>query len=517
MPSIKRAIVSVSDKTGILALARALETAGVEILSTGGTAKYLRDAGVEITLVSEVTGFPEILDGRVKTLHPNLYGGLLAVRDNPSHREQLAEHKIQTIDMVVINLYPFEKTIGKQGIALPEAIENIDIGGPCMVRAAAKNYENVTVVTSVRQYTRVVDEFKRNGSSIPVEVNRKFAIEAFRMTAKYDSLIHNYLTDTPSIFPEEIKFDFEKIQDLRYGENPHQKAALYRNTTNREGGIVNAQQLHGKELSYNNLLDAESALGLCAEFEQPVVVILKHNNPCGVGVSDDLSEAYKIANATDPVSAFGGIVGINRPVDAKIAQQISEVFTEVVLAEDFSEDALEILQAKKNLRLLKMPEIRRQRKRALELKRISGGLLVQDQDFLGLHDIELRVVTKRQPSDDEWQAMRFGWVVCKWVKSNAIVYAGKDRTIGIGAGQMSRVDSSRIAVEKAKSFGLSTEGAALASDAFFPFRDGVDIVAEAKATAIIQPGGSIRDDEVIRAADENNIAMVFTGVRHFRH
>jgi phosphoribosylaminoimidazolecarboxamide formyltransferase/IMP cyclohydrolase len=520
MPKIQRALLSVYDKTGIVEFATGLQQNRVEIISTGGTAKHLNANGIRTRPISEITEFPEILQGRVKTLHPKIFGGLLALRKDSAQMDETRQHGIDLIDMVVVNLYPFEQTISKNDVSVSEALENIDIGGPTMIRAAAKNYLDVTVVTAPSQYEKVLSEIRENQGEISSELRQQLAAEAFALTCGYDAAIHNYLSKlsaSATAFPKRIHFTFEKVQDLRYGENPHQRAALYREIGKDFAGLVNAKQLHGKELSFNNIIDLGAAIGVVAEFEEPCAVIIKHTNPCGVAIDKNLREAYLNAKATDPLSAFGGIVGLNRKVDPETARSISEVFTEAIIAPGFEPDALAILKSKKNLRLLDCAEVKSGRSNGIDFKWVDGSLLVQDKDLLNINDIKFEVVTARQPTEDEWAAMKFGWRVAKWVKSNAVVYSKQDRTVGIGAGQMSRVDSSLLAAEKANRMGLSLVGTAVASDAFFPFRDGVDAAAEAGATAIIQPGGSIRDQEVIRAADEHNLTMVFTHVRHFRH
>jgi len=520
MPRIRRALISVYDKTGIADFARELCDLNVEIVSTGGTAKHLEANGVHSTSISDVTSFPEILGGRVKTLHPKIFGGLLAVRDDATHAKELAENKIVLFDLIVVNLYPFEATIAREDVSLRQALENIDIGGPCLLRAAAKNFIHVAAVTSPRQYRGILDELQENGSELTIETRKTLSVSAFKTTMAYDRAIQSYLSgernDTDN-FPATIHLGLEKVEDLRYGENPHQKAALYRIAGEKPSGLLEAKQLHGKELSYNNLLDANTALGILREFETPCVAIVKHNNPCGVAMGQSLAAAYENARATDPVSAFGSIVGLNRSVDIEAARAISNIFTEVVLAPGYDSEALGLLARKKNLRLLELASMVPPNRIEAQITCIQGGVLLQDQDFVEENDINLKVVSIRQPSPEELIALKFGWRICKWVKSNAIIYCRADRTIGIGAGQMSRVDSSRIAADKARKMGLDLVGTVLASDAFFPFRDGVDIAAEVGATAIIQPGGSIRDEEVIQAADEHGLAMVFSGVRHFRH
>ncbi|MFQ5822452.1 MAG: bifunctional phosphoribosylaminoimidazolecarboxamide formyltransferase/IMP cyclohydrolase [bacterium] len=520
MPKIKRALLSVYNKSGIVEFATILQEYGVQIISTGGTAKHLNENGIKTRSISELTEFPEILQGRVKTLHPKILGGLLALRKDSAQMEETRQLRIDLIDLVVVNLYPFEETIAKKNISLLEALENIDIGGPTMIRAAAKNYLDVTVVTAPSQYEKVLTEFKNNQGEISLDLRQQLAAEAFARTCRYDAVINSYLSKiatSESVFPNHVYFNFEKVQDLRYGENPHQRAALYREISKDFAGITNARQLHGKELSFNNIIDLGAALGIVREFEEPCAVIIKHTNPCGVAIGENLCEAYLNAKATDPLSAFGGIVGLNRTVDFETAQAISELFTEAIIAPGFEPEALTILQSKKNLRLLEGTDHAFINSHDFDIKRVQGGLLLQDQDLLKINDINFKVVTKRQPSEDEWAAMKFGWRVAKWVKSNAVVYTTTDRTKGIGAGQMSRVDASLLAVEKAKRMGLALKGTAVASDAFFPFRDGVDAAAEAGATAVIQPGGSIRDEEVIQGADEHNLTMVFTHIRHFRH
>ncbi len=520
MPKVKRALISVFDKTGIVDFARLLSDLGVEIISTGGTARHLNENGIKTCTISDITAFPEILNGRVKTLHPKIIGGILALRDSDSQIKETELHGIGLIDLVVVNLYPFEEIIRNKDCSLSDALENIDIGGCTLIRAAAKNFINVAVVTLPGQYEKVLNEIKSTKGEISLETRRILACEAFAQSSSYDSKINTYLsTETASgtTFPDRFQFQFEKVQDLRYGENPHQHAAWYREIGNEIFGLNAAKQLHGKELSFNNILDLDTALGIVQEFQMPCAVIIKHTNPCGLCIAQNISEAYLNAKATDPVSAFGGIVGVNRIVDADAARAISEIFTEAIIAPGFESDALKTLQSKKNLRILECPDITKSTKQELDIKKVQGGILLQDQDFFKLNDINLSVVTTRQPNAEEWDAMKLGWQVAKWVKSNAIVFTSKDRTIGIGAGQMSRVDSTQIAIEKAKRLGLLLEGTAVASDAFYPFRDGVDVAAKAGARAIIQPGGSIRDEEVIKAADEHDITMVFTNIRHFRH
>ncbi len=523
MPKIRRALISVSNKTGIEAFAKGLNELGVEILSTGGTALRLKDLGIPVRSVSEYTGYPEMMDGRVKTLHPKIHAALLAVRDNEEHMKQVKEHNIELIDMVVVNLYPFEKTVAKPGVSLEEAVENIDIGGPTMLRSAAKNYRNVAVICNHMRYPHILEEMKNNNGCVSEESCAVLAFEVFDHTAKYDEKIARYLGKQflveedrkDTVFPDRLEITMQKIQELRYGENSHQKAAFYRKVGGGAKGLVNIKKLHGKDLSFNNILDLEAAWKVVLEFKNPVSVIIKHTNPCGVAESKDLCSAYLKALECDPVSAFGSVVGFNREVDRKTAEELSRNFVEAVIAPRFDEGALEVLKRKENIRLIVLNEDEFTRN-DYDYKRISSGLLVQNNDdklFAG----ELKVATKKKPTEDEMEALKFAWKVCKHVKSNAIVYTRKDRTIGIGAGQMSRVDSSELAIAKAKKQKLDIKGTVLASDAFFPFRDAVDAAAKAGVTAIIQPGGAKNDDEVIAACDDHGIAMVMTGIRHFRH
>jgi phosphoribosylaminoimidazolecarboxamide formyltransferase / IMP cyclohydrolase len=509
---IRRALLSVSDKTGLVEFARFLAGRGVELISTGGTAKALRDAGVKVIELSDYTGFPEMMDGRVKTLHPKVHGGLLQRRDLATHREQAQKHGIPTIDLVVVNLYPFEQTVAKPDCTAELAIENIDIGGPSMLRSAAKNHEAVTVVVDPADYASVQKEMEKGGDTTSV-TRQKLAAKVFRHTSHYDHLISSYLTRLAETDPlqETAGILRRRAQALRYGENPHQKAALYGNF------LESFRQRHGKELSYNNVLDLSAAAGLIAEFREaePTLAILKHTNPCGVGTGKKLAEAWEKAFATDRLAPFGGIIAANRPLDGETAKAIAEIFSEVILAPSFSPEALQILQAKKNLRLIENHE---KGGAGWDFRSVrGGGLLVQEADESGDLERDWKVVTKRQPSEAEMRAMRFGWKVVRHVKSNAIVYSSEDRTLGIGAGQMSRVDSSRIAVWKAGEAKLSLKGSTVASDAFFPFPDGLEAAAQAGATAAIQPGGSVKDPEVIAAADRLGVAMIFTGRRHFRH
>jgi len=520
MVKIKRALISVSDKEGIGQFAMGLNGLGVEILSTGGTASLLKEKGLPIISVSDYTGFPEMLDGRVKTLHPKIHGGLLGQRSKKEHLDKMKEYGIKPIDMVIVNLYPFEETIAKEGCTLSEAIENIDIGGPTMLRSAAKNYIDVTVIVDPGDYERVLKEMKENDGFISLDTNFQLAKKVFQLTARYDGAISNYLGSLDNKekrhgFPETLTLQFKRSQGLRYGENPHQEAAFYIERSINEPCVSNAAQLQGKELSFNNIIDLDAALETVKEFQEIAAVIIKHTNPCGVAISEkSLVEAYCKARDCDPISAFGGIVGFNRKVDVKTAAEIVSTFVEAIIAPGYDKDALEILKEKKDLRVLLVPSLEGYLQEGYDLKKVVGGLLVQDRD-LGMVDFKsLKVVTKRSPTEDELKAMSFAWKVCKHVKSNAIVYSTSDQVVGVGAGQMSRVDSSRIAVMKAN---LPTDGTVLASDAMFPFRDGVDAAAKAGVTAIIQPGGSIRDEEIIQAANEYNIAMVFTVMRHFRH
>ena len=506
---IRRALISVSDKTGIVDFAQALSRFDVELISTGGTSQTLRDAGLDVRDISDVTGFPEMMDGRVKTLHPRVHGGLLAIRNNAVHVAAMQQHGIEPIDMVVVNLYPFAETIKRQGVTREEAIEQIDIGGPAMIRSAAKNSQDVAVVVSPDQYAPIADELKEHGGALSINTRHRLAQTAFEQTAQYDSMVSSYLAGATGPLPERLTWTMKKVADLRYGENPHQQAALYQTSGS---GIANAEVLSGKEMSFNNYVDAEAAWQLVCDFEQTACAIIKHTNPSGVGIGDTLAEAYQKALATDPVSAFGGIVAFNRRVDATAAQEVTKVFTEVVIAPGYDPEALEVLRGKKNLRVIRMNSTEQSRR--FEVKEIGGGMLVQTPDAHKLSSNELKIVTERQPSAEEIRALLFAWTVCKHTKSNAIVYARADQTVGVGAGQMSRVDSVKIGAMRAQ---LPVEGSVLASDAFFPFRDGIDEAARHGITAVIQPGGSVRDDEVIAAANEHGLAMVFTGIRHFKH
>jgi phosphoribosylaminoimidazolecarboxamide formyltransferase/IMP cyclohydrolase len=514
------ALISVSDKTGVLEFARGLHALGVTLLSTGGTAKLLAEAGLPVTEVAEHTGFPEMLDGRVKTLHPTIHGGLLARRDVPAHMAALNEHRIATIDLLVVNLYPFEATVAKPGCTLEDAIENIDIGGPAMVRSAAKNWQDVAVLTDASQYAGVLAELKAGG--IARQTKFALAVAAFNRIANYDAAISDYLSSlqadgTRAVFPGQFNAGFVKVQDLRYGENPHQGAAFYRERQPAAGSLATATQLQGKELSYNNIADADAAWECVRSFDEPACVIVKHANPCGVAVGATIEEAYAKAWKTDPTSAYGGIVALNRPLDEATALRIGahKQFVEVLIAPAVSPQARAIFAAKQNVRVLEVPA--GDGVNVLDFKRIGGGLLLQTTDTRNVARDELRVVTKLAPTPAQLDDLLFAWKVAKFVKSNAIVFCGGGMTLGVGAGQMSRIDSARIAAIKAGNAGLSLQGSAVASDAFFPFRDGLDVVIDQGAGCVIQPGGSMRDDEVIAAADERGIAMVLTGVRHFRH
>ena len=521
MAVIKRALISVSDKTGIVEFAEGLSRFGVEILSTGGTAGMLREAGLEVKDVSEHTGDQEMLDGRVKTLHPKIHGGLLGLRDNPAHVAKMAEHDIAPIDMVVVNLYPFEATVANPDCTLEDAIENIDIGGPTMLRSAAKNNQSVTVVVDPADYAQVIDEMNANHGDVSRATNFRLALKVYQRTAAYDAAISNWLgcrVDAESVdFPSALSFQFQRAEIMRYGENPHQKAAFYVERDIQEASIATARQLQGKQLSYNNIADTDAALECVKQFsEGPACVIVKHANPCGVAYGDNLLDAYQRAFSTDTESAFGGIIAFNRELDAETAQAICDKqFVEVIIAPQVYAAAVEVVASKKNVRLLECGAWPQQPAARLDLKRVNGGMLVQDLD-LEL-TAELKVVSKRQPTEAEMQDLLFTWRVAKFVKSNAIVYGKDGMTIGVGAGQMSRVNSARIAAIKAEHAGLEVKGAVMASDAFFPFRDGIDNAAAAGISAIIQPGGSIRDEDIITAADEHGMAMVFTGMRHFRH
>ncbi|MFZ0064418.1 MAG: bifunctional phosphoribosylaminoimidazolecarboxamide formyltransferase/IMP cyclohydrolase [Pyrinomonadaceae bacterium] len=557
---IRRALISVSDKTGIIEFASALKNYGVEIISTGGTAGTLRDVGIDVFDVSDVTGFPEMMDGRIKTLHPKIHGALLGLRNNPKHEAAMREHSIQPIDMVVINLYPFQQTIKNEGVTLEEAIEQIDIGGPAMIRSAAKNFKDVAVVTGADDYGQIAGELAANAGSLALPTRRRLAEKAFQRTAQYDSIVFAYLAllekgksdtfppletsgpqatggsigtvvgsssfdklepfnvDDPTSslerfhgsLPGSATWTISKSANLRYGENPHQIAALYE--ISGRGGVANAELLSGKEMSFNNYVDADAAWQLVTDFEEPACAIIKHTNPAGVGLGESSEQAYRRALETDPLSAFGGIVAFNRAVDTPSARAVIEIFTEVIMAPEYEAEALEVLKTKKNLRVLRVP--RAETQQGLEYRQISGGMLVQTRDAHQLSPDELKVVSKREPSEAELRALLFAWTVCKHTKSNAIIYARDGQTVGVGAGQMSRVDSVKLGAMRAQ---IPIAGSVLASDAFFPFRDGIDEAAKHGITAVIQPGGSMRDAEVIAAADEHGLAMVFTGIRHFKH
>ncbi|BDR12155.1 bifunctional phosphoribosylaminoimidazolecarboxamide formyltransferase/IMP cyclohydrolase [Vibrio sp. STUT-A11] len=524
---IRRALISVSDKTGIVEFAQALAERGVDILSTGGTARLLAEQGIAVTEVSDYTGFPEMMDGRVKTLHPKVHGGVLGRRGQDD--EVMAQHGINPIDMVVVNLYPFAETVAKDGCTLEDAVENIDIGGPTMVRSAAKNHKDVTIVVNASDYDRVVAEMDANDKSLTLETRFDLAIAAFEHTASYDGMIANYFGtmvpsygenkegDEESKFPRTFNQQFEKKQDMRYGENSHQAAAFYVEANPEEASVSTAHQIQGKALSYNNIADTDAALECVKEFDEPACVIVKHANPCGVALGKDILEAYNRAYQTDPTSAFGGIIAFNKELDAETATAIVErQFVEVIIAPSVSAEAIEVVAAKKNVRLLECGEWTT-KTTGFDVKRVNGGLLVQDRDQGMVSLDDLKVVSKRQPTEEELKDALFCWKVAKFVKSNAIVYAKGDMTIGVGAGQMSRVYSAKIAGIKAADEGLKVAGSVMASDAFFPFRDGIDAAAEAGIKCVIQPGGSMRDDEVIAAADEHGMAMIFTGMRHFRH
>jgi phosphoribosylaminoimidazolecarboxamide formyltransferase / IMP cyclohydrolase len=523
MSKIRRALISVTDKTGIVDFAQRLSQLGVELISTGGTAKALRDAGLAVKDISDLTGFPEMLDGRVKTLHPKVHGGILHIRANAGHRKAIEEHGIQPIDMVVVNLYAFEKTASKPGVHFEEIIENIDIGGPSMVRSAAKNFQDVAIVTAASDYAAIGEELEKSGGELSLKTKWGLAQKAFATTAAYDSAIAASLEriaaddaggfDISSVndskeFPQTLRLNFDKAFDLRYGENPHQKAALYSDGSGI--GVANGKQLQGKELSYNNIVDLQAAWDLAFEFKEPVCAIIKHTNPCGTATGKNLAEAYVRALECDPVSAFGGVIGVNRIVDGATATEMAKLFVEAIAAQGFDDEAKEIFAKKKNLRLVEIEPGAQK----WVLKNVSGGVLMQDNDIRPLTEADLKVVSERKPTEEEMRALLFAWKVCKHVKSNAILYARDGQTVGVGAGQMSRVDSARIGAMKAV---LPLKGSVAASDAFFPFPDGVEVIAEAGSTAIIQPGGSVKDSEVIATANRLGLAMVMTGVRHFRH
>lgn len=520
MVRVKRALVSVSDKTGLLDFAKGLEGLGVEMLSTGGTAKMLRDAGVNVKNVSDETGFPEILDGRVKTLHPMIHGGLLARRDLPEHMDAIKKLKITPIDMVVVNLYPFEKTILKPHVEIEEVIENIDIGGPSMLRSAAKNHESVAVLVDPSDYSVVLAELKSNNTELSKETLRRLAVKAYSQTAKYDATISTYLGRkfTGELFPNDFTVGLTKLQDMRYGENPHQKAAFYKIASEKESlSIADAEQLQGKELSYCNIIDLDAAMSIVIDFEKPTATVIKHTNPCGTASAGTIAEAFSIAYNADTVSAFGCVVGLNRPLDVATAQEMSKHFVEAVIAPDYEPAALQILTEKKNLRLLRMGKPMQRSADDADRRlftAVRGGVLIQTEPYVEVKRDQLKVVTKRKPTEEEIDAMLFGVKVARYIKSNTILLVKGERTVGVGAGQMSRVDSTTIAGMKA---GPEAKGSVLVSDAFFPFRDGIDAAAKVGVAAIIQPGGSVRDEEVVQAADEHGIAMVYSGVRLFKH
>jgi phosphoribosylaminoimidazolecarboxamide formyltransferase/IMP cyclohydrolase len=523
MAKIKRAILSVTDKTGLVEFARRLAAQNVELISTGGTAQVLRSAGLNVRDISDLTGFPEMLDGRVKTLHPKVHGAILHVRSNPAHVAAVREHGIEPVDMLVVNLYAFEKTAGKPGVHFEEIIENIDIGGPSMVRSAAKNFQDVAIVTSVADYEAIAQELEQHAGELCLKTHWSLAQKAFATTAAYDTAIANALAEitvddrsqfdigqigNSASFPDTLRLQFHKAFDLRYGENPHQKAALYSDGSGK--GVANGRQLQGKELSYNNIVDLQAAWDLAQEFTEPVCAIIKHTNPCGTATGATLAEAYLRALECDPVSAFGGVIGVNGVIDGEAAAEMAKIFVEAIAAPGFTPEARELFAKKKNLRLVEIAALQQK----WVLKNVSGGVLVQDNDVRPLTEADLKVVSKRPPTAEEMRALLFAWKICKHVKSNAILYARDGQSVGVGAGQMSRVDSARIGADKAV---LPLAGTVAASDAFFPFPDGVEVIAKAGATAIIQPGGSVRDQEVIDTADRLNLAMVLTGVRHFRH
>ncbi|MBI3060981.1 MAG: bifunctional phosphoribosylaminoimidazolecarboxamide formyltransferase/IMP cyclohydrolase [Deltaproteobacteria bacterium] len=524
MAKVQRALISVSDKQGIVEFSRGLSELGIEIVSTGGTAALLRQNKIAVKDVSEITGFPEMMDGRVKTLHPKVHGGILALRDHPEHVAQMREHGILPIDLVVVNLYPFEATVAR-GAAFHEIVEQIDIGGPSMVRAAAKNHGHVAVVVEPGDYGPVLEELKGNGKELSAETRFRLVCKAFQHTARYDGAISNYLDSLdegkkPAPWSRTLNFQFKKIQDLRYGENPHQQAAFYSSGESGGVSVARARQIQGKELSFNNILDADAALATVLEFSETATVVIKHTNPCGAALSKkSLADAFRKARASDPVSIFGGVIGFNRPVDEETAKELKEIFLEIIIAPSFTPEARAVLSSAKrllNIRLLEV-DMGQKDQGGYDLRRVKGGVLVQDWDRGKVDARSCKVVTKRAPAEDEYEALDFAWRIARHVKSNAIVFTSRDQILGVGAGQMSRVDSAKIAVMRAQTHGLDLRGSVVASDAFYPFRDGVDAAAEAGAKAVIQPGGSIKDEEVIAAADEHGMAMIFTGMRHFRH
>jgi phosphoribosylaminoimidazolecarboxamide formyltransferase/IMP cyclohydrolase len=528
MGRVKRVLISVYDKKGIIEFSRSLHNLGIEIISTGGTAKALKEESIPVINISDVTGYPEMLDGRVKTLHPKIHGGILAQREKEEHLKQLEQHKIEPIEMVIVNLYPFEETIARPDVTLEDAIEQIDIGGVALIRSAGKNFSDVAVVVNPNKYELIIEELKNNNCELTKETRMRLSVEAFKYTSLYDSAIHNYLLQltkpVATDFPNELNLTYTKVMDLRYGENPHQKAAFYRDPFSKglvsgEPRTVLAKQLHGKELSFNNILDLDGALGAIKEFFVPASVIVKHTNPCGIACGNNIFEAYKKALATDPLSAFGGIVALNDTVNEELAHELGKLFIEVLIAPEYTNSAFNILKEKKNIRIMALPELKIWKEKGSvdwrlekDTKKVVGGLLVQDRDITD--EPEYKVVTEKKPTDSEFSALKFAWKVVKHVKSNAIVMARNNETVAIGAGQMSRVDSVRIAVSKAQK---ELKGSVMASDAFFPFKDNVEEAAKIGISAIIQPGGSVRDEEVIACANQHGIAMVFTGVRHFKH
>lgn len=513
---VKRALLSVSDKRGIVEFAKGLQDLGVELISTGGTATRLKEAGLNVRTIDDFTGFPEIMDGRVKTLHPKLYAGLLAVRDDPAHMGQAAEHAIEFVDLVCVNLYPFERTAARRGVPDAEVIENIDIGGPTMIRAAAKNHAFAAVVVKPESYDAVLSEMEEAEGSLSLPTREALAAEAFAYTARYDTAIARWFAERDEDYPPLFVRAFEKVVDLPYGENPHQRAAYYQEVGERMHVLSQVQQHNGKQLSFNNLLDLDAARAIVADFDEPVCAIVKHNNPCGAAIGEDAADAYARAFACDPMSAFGGVIAINLQVDKAAAELLSKQMIEVLIAPGYDEDALEILTRKKNVRILEDKERRLSRKRRPDIKQVTGGMLVQDRDSIVADKATMEVVTKAVPTEVQWRDLLFSWTICRHVRSNAIVLAAGGATLGVGAGQMSRVDSVQIAIQKCQA-PEALKGAALASDAFFPFADGPELAFEAGITAIIQPGGSVKDAEVIAAADAAGVAMVFTGRRHFRH
>ncbi len=514
---IRRALISVHNKEGVAEFARSLQGLGIEILSSGGTGKLLAESGVKVTEVSDFTGSPEMMDGRVKTLHPKVYGAILADRDSKKHLSEAKEHGIPLIDMVVVNLYPFEE-MAKKGRSMKEMVENIDIGGPTLLRAAAKNYRHVAAISNPSRYKDIIDEMKKSGGWLSDKTLEKLAVETWEHVAHYDVFIEQFFRRAFGFsdeFPEYLNLTFRKKQDLRYGENPHQRAAVYRDDLYKNPSFLNAKQLQGKEMSYNNFLDCNSAFKLIREFEDPTGVIVKHNNPCGVASAPTILEAFKLAKAVDPEASFGGVVALNRRVDEQLAREITSKFVDIVIAPGFEEKALEVLRSKKNMRVMEHADVTAKRLPYRKYRSILGGLLTQDANVKLAE--ELKVVTKRKPTEQEMKDLLYAWKIVKYVKSNAIVYARNNRAVGIGAGQMKRIDAAKLGAMIAKDYGEDVKGCAMASDAFFPFRDGIDFAAKLGISAIIQPGGSIRDEEVIKAADEHGIAMVFTGIRHFRH